>query len=187
MLGPLLGWLRLASSKKLGVIGCGAITQQRIVPALREIPECSVGWFADTNLSNARRAASNYGQGEVTDDYCSVVPKVDAAIVAVPNHLHSKVSVDFLEAGRDVLCEKPIANNSINARAMIEASRRSGARLAINMVRRRFDSYRAAKLLLRKSFLGRIQQIDYKQGNYQSWPFCSSYILHKHESGGGVS
>ena len=94
--------------------------------------------------------------------------------------------MDFLEAGRDVLCEKPIANNSINARAMIEASSRYGARLAINMVRRRFDSYRAAKLLLRKSFLGRIEQIDYKQGNYKSWPFCSSYILHKHESGGGV-
>ena len=175
------------NSKRIAVVGCGAVTQRNYLPALKEVSDCVVEWFADTNRLNAEQAAKEYGRGDVTSDYTQIVNKVDAAIVAVPNFLHSKVAMDFLKAGRDVLCEKPIADNIENALEMIHASRLSGARLAVNFVRRRFESYRAVKLLLTRSFAGKVRSIDYREGDLLAgWPFSSSYLLDKKKSGGGV-
>ena len=163
------------------------MAQRNYLPALKEVSNCTLDWFADTNLSNAKRAAEEYGSGNVTNDYGQILGKVDAAIVAVPNYLHAKVSVDFLTAGHDVFCEKPIADNSENAREMIDASRRSGARLAINFVRRRFESYRLARTLLNQFFINKIKSIDCVEGlSLTGWPFSSSYLLDKKKSGGGV-
>jgi nucleoside-diphosphate-sugar epimerase/predicted dehydrogenase len=175
----------LSRYERLAVVGCGAVTQQYYVPALKQVSSCKVDWFVDVNSSNARRAAEEYGGGSTANDYNAVISKVDAAIVAVPNHLHSKISADFLRAGRGVLCEKPIANTSQSAAEMIDASRRFGARLAINFFKRRFGSYRTVKALLGQS-LGRIRRIDCKEGGTLSWPFSSSYLLQKDKSGGGV-
>lgn len=175
----------LSVVKKLALVGCGAVTQQYYVPALKQVPECTVGWFVDTNLSNAKRAAACYGSGNATTDYVPIIDKVDAAIIAVPNDLHSVISVDFLKAGRRVLCEKPIANSSENAMEMIRASERSGARLSINLPRRRYESYRILRHLLKSSFNG-VTRIDYQEGAPLSWAFSSSYSLRKERSGGGV-
>ena len=175
------------SSKRIAVVGCGAVTQLNVLPALKEVPDCAVEWFADTNRLNAERMAKEYGGGNVTSDYTQIINKVDVAIVAVPNYLHSKVSVDFLRAGCDVLCEKPIADNSKNALEMIHASRQSGARLAVNFVRRRFESYQVARALLRHFFVDKARRIDYREGHsLAGWPFSSAYLLDKKKSGGGV-
>jgi predicted dehydrogenase len=174
------------NSKRIALVGCGAVSQQLIVPALTEVRSCTVEWFVDTNLTNAKQASEKYGNGSVTDDYCNIITKVDAAIVSVPNYLHPKVSIDFLKAGRDVLCEKPIANNSENAIEMIRASRQSGARLAVNLVRRRFESYAMARTVLKQGLVGRIKRIQCTEGHSNAWPFKSSYLLRKEKAGGGV-
>jgi len=162
------------------------VAQRNYLPALKEVPNCTVDWFVDTNISNAERAAKEYGSGSVTNDYSQILRQIDAAIVAVPNYLHSKVSIDFLMAGRDVFCEKPIADNSEDARKMIDASRRSGRKLAINFARRRFESYRIARALLNQFFINKIISIDCIEGLSLGWPFSSSYLLDKKKSGGGV-
>jgi len=175
------------SPKKLAVIGCGAVTQRNYLPALKQIHDCTVEWFVDTNLHNARNAAQRYGSGKATTDYKQALGNVDAAIVAVPNYLHSKVSVDFLNAGCGVLCEKPLADNKKDALEIIRASHDSGASLAVNFMRRRFESYRAARELLKQFFIGKVRSIDYREGHsLANWPFSSSYLLDKTRSGGGV-
>jgi nucleoside-diphosphate-sugar epimerase/predicted dehydrogenase len=176
----------LRSIEKIAVVGCGAVTQSFYVPALKQLPECRAEFFVDTNLSNAERAAKQYGRGEAATDYKSLIDKVDGAIIAVPNDLHSVVSTDFLTAGRHVLCEKPIANNVENAKRMIEASKQSGSRLSVNLFRRRFKSYQILKDLLNRSFVGKISRIDYQEGVTVPWQFSSSYLLRKEKSGGGV-
>ncbi|MGO9645093.1 MAG: NAD-dependent epimerase/dehydratase family protein [Candidatus Bathyarchaeia archaeon] len=173
--------------KRLAVIGCGAVVQRNYLPALKQVPDCTVDWFVDTNLLNASKAAQRYGGGEATTDYTRALGNVDAAIVAVPNYLHSKVSVDFLNAGIGVLCEKPLADNKKDALEIIRASHNSGAPLAVNFVRRRFESYRATKELLKHFSIGEVRSIDYREGHSAfSWPFSSSYLLDKKRSGGGV-
>ncbi|MGA3297371.1 MAG: Gfo/Idh/MocA family oxidoreductase [Candidatus Bathyarchaeia archaeon] len=74
-----------------------------------------IEWFADKDLRRANELAKNYGHGRVTSDYKEIMDGVDAAIVALPNYLHARVSVDFLLKGVDVLCEKPIASNAFEA------------------------------------------------------------------------
>jgi len=176
----------MTAIKKLALVGCGAVTQRYYLPVLKQLRECAVEYFVDSNLLNAKHAAGEYGGGDVTSDYRTVIHKVDGAIVAVPNDLHSAISVDFLKAGRHVLCEKPIANSSKNAMQMIRASRESGARLAVNLFRRRQENYRILKDFLNRSFVGKITRISYQEGDPLLWPFSSPYLLRKDRSGGGV-
>jgi len=177
---------RLSLLKRLALVGCGAVTELCYLPALKNVPECTVEWFVDSNRVNAMRVASKYGSGRISEDYHDAIDNVDGAIVAVPPYLHSVVSIDYLNAGRHVLCEKPIANNSKNAMDMIQASRQSSARLAVNLLRRRYHSYRTLKELLSRSLIGKIQRVNYQEGAELFWPFRSSYLLRKEKSGGGV-
>lgn len=170
--------------KTLALVGCGAVARRVWVPALGQVDNCSVEWFVDNNLSNAKLAASEYGRGNVSENHTHVIDKVEAAIIAVPNNLHSPVSMDFLRAGRGVLCEKPIANTSQAALEMIAASKQSGARLAINYPLRRYEGYRAAKILTQS--IGTIRRINCKEGHRLAWPFSTSFLLQKVKSGGGV-
>jgi len=171
---------------RLALVGCGAVSTEYYVPALRSLPEHQVDWFVDTNEAIAHQAAEEYGQGLTERDYHAVIGKVDAAIVAVPNFLHSEVSIDFLQAGRDVLCEKPIAINVEQATRMIRAAEKSGARLAVNQPRRRFENYQATKQVISQGLLGRVKNVSYHEGQIWNWPLASSFILDKEKAGGGA-
>lgn len=178
--GEVVGPLRIA------LVGCGAVSQAYYVPALRAIPEHSVEWFVDTRIGRARQLARSYGQGNATRTYEETISKVDAAILALPNFLHSKVSIDFLSAGRDVLCEKPLATSVAEGRAMIEASRKSGARLAVNLIRRRFDNYRIARDLVRRGVIGNVTRVSVEEGDVLAWPLASLFMLDRNKAGGGT-
>ncbi len=108
--------------RSIALVGCGAVSQSYYVPACRSIPECRIEWFIDKNAERAKELAKDYGGGRVTCDYKEAIENVEAAIIALPNHLHAEVTIDFLQKGRDVLCEKPIANNSSDATRMVEVS-----------------------------------------------------------------
>ena len=166
-------------------MGCGAVSQLYYVPASRLIPEHSIEWFVDTSIERARQAAKTYGGGNVTTDYREILDRVEAGIVATPNFLHSKISIDFLRAGRDVLCEKPLAINTQEGLEMIKASRYSGSRLAVNFIRRRFDSYRIARDILNRELIGNVTRVTVEEGMVFSWPFASSFMLRRDKAGGG--
>ena len=156
------------------------------VPALKRLPEYSIEWFVDSNLNRARGLAKEYGHGEASENYKETIDTVDGAIVATPNYIHAEVSVDFLLRGRNVLCEKPIATNSREAQKIIAASEENGARLAVNMIRRKYDSYRAAKFLLKSGILGPIIQVTCEEGKIFDWHLSSSYMLDRKKAGGGI-
>jgi nucleoside-diphosphate-sugar epimerase/predicted dehydrogenase len=140
----------------------------------------------DTNLARAKDLVRRYGQGRATRDYKEAISAVDAAIVALPNYLHARVSIDFLMHGRDVLCEKPIATTSSDALAMINACEKSGSALAMNFVRRRYGNYETARSILDTGLLGRVTGIQCEEGRIFSWQLASSFPLNRDEAGGGV-
>ena len=111
--------------RSVALVGCGAVSRTYYVPACRSIPECRIEWFVDKDRERARELARDYGSGKVTSDYKETISSVEAAIIALPNHLHAEVTLDFLREGRDVLCEKPIATNSSDGTKMVEASNAS--------------------------------------------------------------
>jgi nucleoside-diphosphate-sugar epimerase/predicted dehydrogenase len=165
-------------------VGCGAVSQEHYVPACRSISECTIEWFVDKDLQRANELAKSYGHGRVTADYKEVLDRVDAAIVALPNYLHSTVSTDFLVKNCDVLCEKPIATSVSDAKLIVAVSQKAGARLAVNHVRRAYDCFRIAKQLLNSGIIGGAIGVDCEEGEVY-WP-ASSYILDRRKAGGGV-
>ena len=171
---------------RIALVGCGAVSQEYYVPALMRVREHPVSCFVDSNIERAKLAARIYGGGETVNDYRDVIHKVDAAIVAVPNFLHCKISTDFLEAGRHVLCEKPLAMNVTEGMAMVRAGENSKARLGVDFIRRRFQNYSMAKEFLGRGMLGKVTNVRYEEGHVVTWPFASSFALEKRQAGGGV-
>lgn len=119
---------------RLGIIGCGGIANGKHMPALKKIPEVEMVAFCDLIEERAVKAAKEYGVegAQVFTDYKELL-KLDLDVVHVltPNRQHSFITVDALESGKHVMCEKPMAINSAEAKKMLEAAKRTGKKLTI--------------------------------------------------------
>ena len=115
---------------RFGILGDAKIAREKLVPALRRAG-CDI-----VHLGRRDELASvsdDIWQGVKTGSYEDVLadPKVEAVYIPLPNHLHVPWSVRAMEAGKAVLCEKPMALNLKDARAMIEVSKRMKKTLLI--------------------------------------------------------
>jgi predicted dehydrogenase len=93
----------------------------------------------------------------------------DVAIVAVPDRAHANVVIEVLQAGKDVLVEKPMAATRADARAMVAAAEAAGRVLAVAQVRRHLAVKAWAHDLLRSGALGAILDVDAAQGGRDDW------------------
>lgn len=121
---------------KIGIIGCGGIAEMKHLPSLEKLPEfCEMVAFCDIVEARAVAAASKYGAetAKVYTDYQELLkdPAIDVVHVLTPNLYHSFMTIDALEAGKHVMCEKPMAINSQEARLMLDAAERTGKKLTI--------------------------------------------------------
>ncbi len=120
---------------KVGIIGCGGIANQKHLPALAGIEEVEVVAFCDIIEERAILSKNTYGtsDGRVYSDYKEMLEKEDLDIVHVctPNSSHAEISIAAMEADNHVMCEKPMAKTTEEARAMIEASEKTGKKLTI--------------------------------------------------------
>lgn len=87
-------------------------------------------------------------------------PKVDVVTVAIPNHLHEEICIRAMEAGKNVICEKPVALNSVQLQNMIDTSKRCGVLFTVHQNRRWDEDFRTVKSLWDKGTLGRIFRIE---------------------------
>jgi len=124
-------------SKKLryGIVGCGAIANNKHLPSIKTINDgIEVVAFCDIVIERANKTNDKYagGKGKVFADYRELVKEdLDAVLVLTPNNSHCEISVAALNAGKHVLCEKPMAMNYAEAQKMIKASKDSGKMLTI--------------------------------------------------------
>ncbi|WP_099221696.1 Gfo/Idh/MocA family protein [Listeria costaricensis] len=131
---------------RIGFIGCGGIANQKHFPALVKLTEkVELVAFCDIVLDRAVEAAKTYGSADAytTTDYKEVVAdaSIDVIHVLTPNISHSYITVDALEGGKHVLCEKPMAINYEEAKKMLDAAKRTGKKLTIGYQNRfRADS-----------------------------------------------
>ncbi len=121
---------------KVGIIGCGGIANSKHLPALsRHADTVEIVAFCDIIEERARKAAAQYGtpDAKVYTDYRELLK--DESIVTVhvltPNVSHCELTVAALEAGKHVLCEKPMAATPADAKKMLDARDRSGKLLTI--------------------------------------------------------
>jgi predicted dehydrogenase len=125
---------------RAGIIGAGNIFERGHLPALLETDAIRVTAVTDLEPSRAASAAERLGGAIVVGSAGELVRRddLDAVLVLTPTDTHAALAVDALEAGRHVLCEKPMARSAADARRMAEAATRSGRRLMIGHTRR-FD------------------------------------------------
>lgn len=171
---------------RLGVVGCGAVTELSHLPAAAKMEEVQVTLLVDKNLSRAEDLARQYNVPHVTDDYTEVCDKADAAIVALPHYLHAPVSVDLLNHGIHVLVEKPMALTVEECDRMINAARQSSAILAVGLVRRFYAASRFVKQMIDENWLGPVRAFDVREGAEYNWPVASDFFFRKDKAGGGV-
>ncbi len=170
---------------RIAIIGCGAVTEYRHLPALAAInikPELLV----DINLRRAQTLADAFNTPHISDDYRSRVGDFDAAIVASPHHLHAPVCIDLLRRGIHVLVEKPMALTTGECDAMIAAAEESGAILAVGLMRRFRQDFQWVKAALDAGVLGQIESFDFQEGGMYGWPVASGFFFRKETAGGGV-
>ena len=117
---------------RVALIGSGWI-QDFHARAVLAYPGAELGVVANHREPSARAFAERHGIPEVTTDWRSLADRddVDAAVVATPNALHAEQSIAFLDAGKHVLVEKPMAVSLAECDAMIDAAARSGASLMV--------------------------------------------------------
>jgi predicted dehydrogenase len=145
--------MRMANGEKVrvGIIGCGGIAQGKHLPSLQRLPEVELVAFTDFVEDRAREVASKFGAegAKVYATYEALLEdkSIDVVHVLTPNKSHAEVSIAALEAGKHVMCEKPMATNSTDAKKMVETARRVGKKLTIGYDNRfRKDSWHLHKM-----------------------------------------
>ena len=120
---------------KVGIIGCGGIANGKHMPSLKKVENCEMVAFCDIILERAEKAKKEYGteDAKIYEDYKELLKdeSIDVVHVCTPNRSHSFITVDALESGKHVMCEKPMAINSAEARKMLDAAERTGKLLTI--------------------------------------------------------
>ncbi|MBN4909344.1 Gfo/Idh/MocA family oxidoreductase [Staphylococcus sp. EG-SA-13] len=132
-------------SLNVGIIGCGGIANGKHLPSLQKISEVNIVAFCDIDIDKAQAAAKEYGtdNAKVYEDYQSLLKDdaIDVIHVCTPNSSHKELTVASLDAGKHVMCEKPMAKTTEEAQEMIEAAKRNGKKLTIGYQNRfRADS-----------------------------------------------
>ena len=110
---------------RVGIIGCGGIANGKHMPSLKKVPGVQMVAFCDIIVERAERAKAQYGtpDAKVYEDYKELLEDktIDVVHVLTPNRAHSFITVDALESGKHVMCEKPMAINSVEAKKMLDA------------------------------------------------------------------
>ena len=141
---------------RVGLIGCGSIATSAHVPALQRLSALlRVRSVCDIRPGEAERVAQSLGAAWTTD-YRRLLddPQIDAVVITTPEFLHAEQTLAAVEAGKHVLCEKPMARTLSEADAMIVAARAAGVQLMIAHSRRFTSRYRRAHELLEAGAIG---------------------------------
>lgn len=140
---------------QIAVIGCGKIAQVRHLPEYAANPNVRLAGYFDFNRQRAEEMAKKYG-GKAYDSVEEILadPSIDAVSVCVANNAHAEISIAALNAGKHVLCEKPMAVTLKDCEAMVEASKRNKRFLMIGQNQRLAKAHVKAKKLLGQGVIG---------------------------------
>jgi len=171
---------------KLGMIGTGIISRSYF-NALNENPDFKLVAITEINEETAKSISEEQGVPYYLDykEMCEN-EDVDAVIINLPHFLHCEVTVYCLEKGIHVLCEKPMANTTEECNAMINASEKSGAKLAIGHIMRFFPAIQMVKEYVENEKLGKLTMVNEVRNEPYFLQKRPRWFLQKKLAGGGI-
>lgn len=179
------------SKLRVGIIGTGQIGKHHI-RKYAEIQDVEIVGVCDLRQDEAARVAAQYNIPYVTTDYHELLARDDIAAVDVclHNRLHMPVTVDALEAGKHVYCEKPMSWTYAESKKMYETAQRTGQKLSIQLATIFTPETHAAKRLIREDYLGKLYYAKCYTYRRRNRPFVDGYgtaqFVNKETSGGGT-
>lgn len=171
---------------KIGVIGLGGVAQLVHLPNLNKLANVELTAVAEVNKNRLLTISDKFNVKEKYLDYNEMLEKsdIDAVIVATPTSTHTDIAIDCLNAGKDVLVEKPLARTYLEAKKIVDAAKKNKRKLMVGMNLR----YRPDTMLLR-SFINSKEIGDpfyVKCGWIRKQSSSEKWFTKKEESGGGV-
>ena len=173
---------------KIGIIGCGGIGVAKHMPSLAEVSAVEMVAFCDIIEERAVKAREEFGteDAKVYTDYKELLKdeSIDVIHVCTPNISHAEISIAAMVAGKHVMCEKPMAKTTEEAKAMIDASKLTGKKLTIGYQNRfRKDSNYLHKIC-ENNELGEIYYAKAKAIRRRAVPTWGVFLDEEAQGGG---
>ncbi|HET7225136.1 MAG TPA: Gfo/Idh/MocA family oxidoreductase [Candidatus Eisenbacteria bacterium] len=173
---------------RIGLVGVGAAAQINHIPALKHTEDVEIVALCDRDPEKTARVAQKFGVPKVYGRFEELLSDddVDAVDICTPNFLHSPMAIAAVEAGKDVLCERPLARSADEAAAMVRAAKKAD-RVLMCAVQHRFRP--DAQLLRKFVDKGDLGEIFFAKAGWlrqrTEWD-SDEWRRQKRESGGGV-
>ncbi|MGQ0634815.1 MAG: Gfo/Idh/MocA family protein [Planctomycetaceae bacterium] len=144
---------------RLGIVGCGRVTNTLHLPALRHVPEIEVAALADRDENQLRLAAANCGVAASYTSYVGLLenPAIDAVAVCVPPQYHAEVAWATLDAGKHLFVEKPLALSLSECDRLIGQASRLSCKAQVGLNLRQHRLIRAARQIIADGELGELE------------------------------
>jgi predicted dehydrogenase len=175
----------MADKVRWGVLGTAKIALTKVIPAMQQSECCEIVAIASRDFAKADESAERlqipkaYGTYEelLADD------SIEAVYIPLPNHLHAPWTIKAAEAGKHVLCEKPIAMHVAEARTLISVRNRTGVRIQEAFMVRTHPQWLETRRLIHSGEIGSLRSIT---GFFSYFNPDPTNIRNQLELGGGA-
>ncbi len=144
-----------------GILGAANIAVKKVIPAMQAGNYCEISAIASRNPEKAQQIANDLKIPKFYDFYEDLLSdsEIEAVYIPLPNHLHIEWAIKAAEAGKHVLCEKPIGMNADEVRKLIEVRNKTGVKIQEAFMVRTAPSWLALRELIRQGKIGQLQAI----------------------------
>jgi predicted dehydrogenase len=151
----------MSTKIRWGVLGVAGIAVKKVIPAIQRGGRTIVAAIASRDLAKARRAAQDLHIAKAYGSYEELLadPEIDVIYNPLPNHLHVPWSIKAMEAGKHVLCEKPIGLAADDARTLLEVRQRTGRKIGEAFMVRTHPQWLRAREIVRSGEIGELRVV----------------------------
>lgn len=166
-----------------GILGTAKINDKVVMP-MNAAAKCRVKGIASRSLEKAREAAARYGLAVAYDGYEALLadPEIDAVYIPLPNHIHVEWTIKAVEAGKHVLCEKPIGLDAQQVERLIAARDTQGRYIQEAFMVRTHPQWLKVRTLIEEGAIGELRSVT---GGFTYHNTNADNIRNKSELGGG--
>ena len=171
-----------------GILGVSMFATRRMVPAMQRGRDLTVAAIASRSKDKAEKAARDLNIPRAYGSYEELLadPEIDAVYIPLPNHMHVPYSIKAAEAGKHVLCEKPIALNAAEARALLDARDRTGVLIQEAAMIRVHPRWLATRAELAKGSAGKIGELRSIVSSFGYHLRQRDNVRYRRDMGGGT-
>jgi predicted dehydrogenase len=171
---------------RIGIIGAGAVSDYHHVPGIRLDPRATLTAVADTDPALLEKRKGEWGVSIASTDPIAIAthPEVDAVIIATPNFTHKPIAIAAAQAGKHIMCEKPLGLNAGEVQSMYEAARDAKVVHMTAFTYRFAPSMKYLRHLLKSGALGTPRH--FRSQRFLDWPETSwGWRQYKDKAGAG--